>query len=59
MKRIFDLMLRALGDISMSFYRSYHYRKDPNNLVRDFSYGVHCFFDFDPMQSLIASLIRD
>ena len=52
-------MLRTLGEISMSFYRSYHYRKDPNKLVRDFSYGVHCFFDFDPMQSLIKSLIRD
>ena len=52
-------MLRALGDISMSFYRSYHYRKDPNKLVRDFSNGGNGFIDLDPTQSLIASLIRD
>ena len=52
-------MLRTLGDISTSFYRSYHYRKDPNKLVRDFLYGVHCFIDLDPTQSLIKSLIRD
>ena len=59
MKGISDLVLRTLGDMSTSFYGSYHYRKDPNKLDRDFSYGVHCFFDLDPTQSLIKSLIRD